>query len=430
MDRQRTFVGFGFGAIQSGLFVYEAFRCGAFERLVVAEVVPEVVRSVRETGGVFGLNIAHKDRIESVKIGPIQIEDPNQEEDRKRLVNAIAEAREIATALPSVDFYGQGTHRILAEGLSKKVSIAGPPALVYAAENDNRAAQILESCVFGQIPEGLRESVRSKVRFLNTVIGKMSGVICEDDENWSKELLPITPGASRAFLVEAFNHILISSVDSDKSAEGSSFHRGIDVFEEKADLNPFQEAKLYGHNATHALAAYIGALIGAQRISDLADVPAVMDFLREAFIEESGQALIRKHSGTDALFTSDGYREFAEDLLQRMTNPYLGDAVERVARDPQRKLGWDDRLVGTMRMAIQQGVIPRRYARGAAAALIAVYPNALEEKSHVESLLEPIWQDKPARDEERKKVAELMQTELECLRKNYSSNTRNDWPLL
>ena len=41
----KTFVGFGFGAIQGGLFLYEAFRSGQFRRLVVAEVVPEVVAS-------------------------------------------------------------------------------------------------------------------------------------------------------------------------------------------------------------------------------------------------------------------------------------------------------------------------------------------------------------------------------------------------
>ena len=47
----RTFVGFGFGAIQAGLFLHEAFRSGNFKRLVVAEVVPEIVREIREAGG-------------------------------------------------------------------------------------------------------------------------------------------------------------------------------------------------------------------------------------------------------------------------------------------------------------------------------------------------------------------------------------------
>ena len=43
----RTFVGFGFGAIQAGLFLYEALRSGNFGRLVVGEVLPDVVDTVR-----------------------------------------------------------------------------------------------------------------------------------------------------------------------------------------------------------------------------------------------------------------------------------------------------------------------------------------------------------------------------------------------
>ena len=39
----RTYVGFGFGAIQAGLFLYEAYRSGNFARLVVAEVLPDLV---------------------------------------------------------------------------------------------------------------------------------------------------------------------------------------------------------------------------------------------------------------------------------------------------------------------------------------------------------------------------------------------------
>jgi len=58
-----TFVGFGFGAIQSGLLLYEAFQSKNFSRLVVAEVVPEVVAAVREAGG-YSLNIATAEGIE------------------------------------------------------------------------------------------------------------------------------------------------------------------------------------------------------------------------------------------------------------------------------------------------------------------------------------------------------------------------------
>ena len=101
----RSFVGFGFGAIQSGLFLYEAFHSGAFSRLVVAEVLPEVVATVRQADGHFTVNIAHSDRVEHAVVGPIEIDDPGSGPDRERLVDAVAEAEEIATAIPSVTFW-------------------------------------------------------------------------------------------------------------------------------------------------------------------------------------------------------------------------------------------------------------------------------------------------------------------------------------
>jgi mannitol-1-phosphate 5-dehydrogenase len=244
---------------------------------------------------------------------------------------------------------------------------------------------------------------------LNTVIGKMSGVVSDPDEIRLQGLATITPGGHRAFLVEAFNRILISKIQFAGAGEAPPFQRGIKVFEEKDDLLPFEEAKLYGHNATHALAAYVGAVRGVERIADLAKYPDILAFLRAAFIQESGEALVRKHAGKDALFTHEGYREYADDLLTRMVNPFLHDSVERVGRDPKRKLGWDDRLVGTLRVAIGQGVNPSRHAFGAAAALAVLDRNVLESNVPLASWLEPLWQAASPYKLEEERILELIE---------------------
>jgi mannitol-1-phosphate 5-dehydrogenase len=399
---KRTYVGFGFGAIQAGLFLYEAFCADAFGRLVVAEVLPDVVAAVRQAKGYFSVNIAYADGVERAQVGPVEIENPAQAADRQRLIEAIAGAEEIGTAIPSVKYYvskGPGSlHRILAEGLRRKVAGGGPRAVIYTAENHNQAAEILEAHVLAEIPEDEQPAVRAQVRFLNTVIAKMSGVIVDPEEMQKQSLIPTTPGEERAFLVESFNQILISKIQFDESEETAPFQRGIRVFEEKEDLLPFEEAKFYGHNAAHALAAYIGMIKGRPYIADLRAIPGVLPFLRAALIEESGKALIRKHTGVGPLFTQAGYCRYADDLLERMFNPHLRDTVERVGRDPARKLGWDDRLIGTMRVALQQGVEPRRYALGAAAALATMPGGGLApDRSTVAldvsaaELLSPLW---------------------------------------
>jgi mannitol-1-phosphate 5-dehydrogenase len=409
----RTFVGFGFGAIQAGLFLYEAFRSGGYARLVVGEVAPDSVDALRRNAGCYAVNVAHADRVEVVRVGPVQIENPAVPRDIARLVDAVAEAEEISTAVPSIRFYTGpepgSIHRILAQGLRKKAAAGGPRAVVYAAENHNHAAEILEAAVFDEIPAAEKAGVRARVCFLNTVIGKMSGVISDAGEIQALQLATVTPDGSRAFLVEAFNRILISQVSFPKTAGEPRFQRGITAFVEKEDLLPFEEAKLYGHNATHALAAYLASLRGLGRIADLRQTPDLLGFIRAAFLEESGESLIRKHAGKDRLFTPEGYREYADDLLARMTNPHLQDSVERVGRDPHRKLGWDDRLVGTLRLALQQNVVPRRYALGAAAALATLDPSFLQTDMPACALLAPLWGNETVETKEAQEVLRLIE---------------------
>ena len=111
-----TFVGFGFGAIQAGLFCLEATQSGAFRHLVVAEIVPEIVSEVRAAGGLYTVNVAHADHVEAVTAGPVQLENPEVYADRARLVEAIAAAQEIATAVPNVSAYRRARSLARARG--------------------------------------------------------------------------------------------------------------------------------------------------------------------------------------------------------------------------------------------------------------------------------------------------------------------------
>ncbi len=135
-------------------------------------------------------------------------------------------------------------------------------------------------------------------------------------------------------------------------------------------------------------------------MSEAAGDQALMKLAREAFLEESGAALTARYQGLDPMFTPAGYQAYAEDLLERMTNPYLRDRIERVIRDTPRKLAWDDRLIGTMRLALDAGVTPRRFALGAAAALETLSPT----KGTAEALHE-LW---PAPDQPPGRKAQLI----------------------
>lgn len=412
---KRTFLGFGLGPIQAGLFLYEAFVSNSFERLVVAEINPQIVSAIRKADGNFFINIAFHDHIERKCVGPVEIYNPLVAEDREKLISAVTEANEIATAVPSVDYYvseGEGSlHQILAAGLDRRITQGKPPVLIYAAENNIKAAELLESAVLNAITPDIHSEARNRFQFANTVIAKMSQTVHDKDEIERRNLAPITESYLSAFLVEAFNKILISKIYLPEP-----FIRGISVFIEKEKgLIPFEEAKLYGHNATHALIGFTSSLKGYSMVQDVTQDSGIKAFIEKALIDESGKALIKKYQGFDPLFTEEGFNLFAEDLIDRVFNPLLGDNIDRLTRDIQRKLGWDDRLIGTIRLCLGQGIIPHRYAFGVAAALVEIDPLILQERHRLPGLFDSIWRDTPTTNVEKEQIIKLTLSALDRL---------------
>lgn len=358
---QHNLVGFGFGPIQAGLFAAEARRSGRFADIAIAEVAPELVAAVRRNRGRYAVNVAHRDGVDVMTVENVTLLDPGVAQDRARLESSLRSATEIATCLPSVRIYQAGGNDSVAAQIARALSNGSAPATgVYTAENNNHAAEILEQAV----REAAGDAELRPVQFLNTVIGKMSQVITDPDEITRRKLTPIAPGFARAFLVEEFNHILTSRIELD------DFSPGISVFEQKPDLLPFEEAKLFGHNAIHTLLGFLGRERGCTGMAQLREFPEAMELARRAFVCEIGTALRKRHADVDdPLFTPEGFRDYAEDLLERMTNPHLNDAVARIVRDPIRKLGCNDRVFGPIRLCLQNGIEPQCLAAGAQAGL-------------------------------------------------------------
>jgi hypothetical protein len=353
-----TFMGFGFGPIQTGLLLYEAAESGGFDRFVVAEVDQGLVDAVRHAGNEVSINIAGKTGIRTRSLPSLELYNPRVTTDREAIVSAIAGASELGTAIPSVDYYSTGGDSSISGMLARGMR-PGRKSIVYTAENNNFAAEILGKEIRKSSPGKQFDDMQC----LNTVVGKMSGVVSSAEEMRRLGLVPLVPGFEKCVLVEEFNRILISRITL------SDFSRTIRVFEEKDDLLPFEEAKLYGHNAIHALLGYLARIRGCDVMSSIRDDGTLMALGRRVFLEESGAALIARHAGIgDPLFTPTGFEAYAEDLMERIVNPWLFDRVDRIIRDPVRKLGWKDRFFGAMGICLEAGIVPTGLALGAAAA--------------------------------------------------------------
>lgn len=121
-------------------------------------------------------------------------------------------------------------------------------------------------------------------------------------------------------------------------------------------------AKLYIHNTPHCIAAYLGAIHGARCLHESMEVPGIAAIVSGAMDEMA--AMLRARYGMD----EDFVRWYSDKELRRFSNVLLHDPVNRVAREPFRKLAHNDRLIGAAELCLSAGVIPRNVLVGIMAA--------------------------------------------------------------
>lgn len=125
----------------------------------------------------------------------------------------------------------------------------------------------------------------------------------------------------------------------------------------------YLERKFYTYNAANGTVSFLGALLGHQIISEAAMDKRITPILEMVYLE-TGRALSQKYG-----ISLDEQLAFADTSRQKLRNRVIVDKIERNARDPLRKLGPDDRLVGSARLAMEHGVEPVGLATAIAAAI-------------------------------------------------------------
>jgi len=375
--------------------LYEAIKSGNFDRYIILEVNAGLVRAIRDANYIMYINTATENGIIKTKISDFEIYNPQDVTERKNIESAIIQADEMATAIPSIDYYDNGNENSIINLLARSVN-PDKPRILYTSENNNYAAEIL----WDKIQSKTEKDNLKQFQILNTVIGKMGGVI-QDKATISDLGLELqVSGGHSAILVEEFNNIIISKVRL------KDFKRGIEVFQEKDVLLPFEEAKLFGHNAVHSMLGFFAYLKGYLFMSDIRKDPSLYHFGEIAFRDECGAFLLKKYNDLkDPLFSEEGFEFYGSDLLKRMTNPYLRDEVKRICRDPLRKIGYSDRFLGTIREAFKQNVIAKTIAQAVIGGICYIinenisiginYPNSLSELDvrDIKTILGDIWRN-------------------------------------
>lgn len=133
--------------------------------------------------------------------------------------------------------------------------------------------------------------------------------------------------------------------------------------------------KLFMYNMAHAVAAYLGDILNLPALASAIHIPAIRYITSKALQEISIGMAHEYDKDLESIIL------YSDELLYRFGNRQLGISVKRVAQDPIRKLGINDRLMGAAGLCLKHGVFPGHIAVGIAAAYY--YHHATDEESQV-----------------------------------------------
>lgn len=271
--------------------------------------------------------------------------------EKEAIVNAIAEADVVFTAVG-----GKNLGEIvpfLTEGITRKAELFPEKNLnVITCENWKKPATILKDGVVAALPEKTQAYLKDHVGFAEAVI--MRSGIEPNAEQLEQD--PLWVNVSNFWQMP---------VDGDNLVAGLP---EIQCVKPMINFAGFLERKFYTYNAANGTVSFLGALLGFTDLGEAAYDPRIEKVL-EGVYDETSRALAKKHG-----ISLDEQLAFADTSRKKLHDRSIIDTIERNARDPLRKLGKDDRLVGSANLVWDCGIVPEHLCISIAAAIYYVSP--------------------------------------------------------
>lgn len=275
-------------------------------------------------------------------------------EEEEKAAEAIADADTVFTAVG-----GKNLHTlipILCQGIEKK-SVKGGDLNIITCENWKLPASILKSGIEEALEGNTKEYFTEHVGITEAVI--MRSAIEADEESLKKDPLVVN--------VQDFWEL---PVDASRIVGSLPDIYGLKLVSE---FTGFLERKFYTYNAANGTTSYIGALLGYKKLADAAHDERIIQIL-DGVYQETAQALSEKHH-----FPLEEQLAFTLTSKKKLQDHTIVDFIERNARDPLRKLGKDDRLVGSARLVEEYGIEPHHLCIAIGAAIY--YENEEDESA-------------------------------------------------
>ncbi len=235
----------------------------------------------------------------------------------------------------------------VAQGIEKRLESGNTaPLNIIACENMVRGTSQLKEMVFEHLSADAKAFAQEHIGFVDSAVDR----IVPPAEGGETDPLAVT--------VETFSEWI---VDETQFVGDIPAIKGMECTD---NLMAFVERKLFTLNTGHLITAYLGVLAGHETIKDSIEDPAIFADVQAA-MQESGEVLIRRYG-----FDAEAHAAYIQKILNRFANPYLRDEVDRVGRQPIRKLSPQDRLIKPLNGTIEYGLPNSHLIKGIAAAFL------------------------------------------------------------
>jgi mannitol-1-phosphate 5-dehydrogenase len=299
--------------------------------------------------GEYTIRLVTNERTEEVRVGPVRALHANNTDEVAALVSR-AEIGATAVGANVLKFVAPN----IAKGIARRASDGNTaPLHLVICENLKGAAAIVRGMVKDLLPAEHHAFMQAHVGFVDTVIARMVPPPTVEQRAQDPSLI----------VVEPYKELPVDRT--------GFIGQPLDIvgMTPYAPFSFFTERKLYVHNAGHAVLAYLGYQHGYEYGYEALADDEIYFQVRGA-MEESALTLARKYYPPQGALRAN-----IDDLLNRFENTSLGDTILRLGRDPIRKLGRTDRLVGAALNALAEGVTPHHLVTGIAAALKFNHPD-------------------------------------------------------
>ena len=237
--------------------------------------------------------------------------------------------------------------RTIAKGLIARFAAGNNmPLNIIACENMVRGTTFLKEQVFTHLTPEQQVEAEKLVGFVDSAVDRIVPPVQADES----DPLLVT--------VEEFSEWIVDETQFKGQIPA------IGGMEKTNNLMAFVERKLFTLNTGHATTSYFGKLKGYRFVKESIEDEGIKADVK-ATMQESGAVLIKRYG-----FDPQAHAAYIEKILKRFANPFLVDDVDRVGREPLRKLSYNDRLIKPLRGTLEYG-LPNQHLINAIAAALA-----------------------------------------------------------